>query len=231
MAVTLKDIANIVGVHPSTVSRVLSKGYDNFNVSEKTRELIFKAAKENNYVPNEMARSLRLKKTHIVGLVIPDILNPIFAGMARSIGIACEKNGYNFIVCNTDESQEKEIKYIEMLKSRGADGLIIVPVQDQNTHLKELQKQNYPFVFAIRHFDDIQADAVITDNQGDDFKTVEYLIKLGHRRIAFVGGHKASMAIQTREKGYRQALSEYNLGIDHDLIVNNGFTIELVSVV
>ena len=76
MAATLKDIAKKVGVHPSTVSRVLSGKYDNFNVSKKMRDSIFRTAKDINYVPNEMARSLRLKKTQIIGLIIPDILNP-----------------------------------------------------------------------------------------------------------------------------------------------------------
>lgn len=226
MAATLKDIARKVGVHPSTVSRVLSGKYENFNVSTETRNLIINTAKAINYVPNETARSLRLKKTHTIGLIIPDILNPLFTGLARSIGNACEKNGYSFIVCNTDEVQAKEIKYIEMLKSRGTDGMIIVPVQEQKSHIEKLKNDNYPFVLAIRHFEDIETDTVITENAGDVFKAVEYLVKLGHRRIAFVGGHQASFAIQQREQGYRQALRKYNINIDHDLIVGSQFTAE-----
>ena len=226
MTTTLKDIARIVGVHPSTVSRVLSGKYENFNVGQETRERIFKTARDNNYVPNETARSLRLKKTQTIGLIIPDILNPLFAGLAKSVGNACEKNGYSFIVCNTDEVQQKEKKYIEMLKSRGMDGLIIVPVQEEREHYRELLKQNYPFVLAIRCFEDIKTDAVITDNYGDVLNAVQYLIKLGHQRIAFVGGRRSSYAIQLREKGYKEALNKYNIRIDHDLIVGNDFTAE-----
>jgi len=226
LAATLKDIAEKVGVHPSTISRVLSGKYDNFNVSKATRELILKTAKECNYVPNETARSLRLKKTHTIGLIIPDILNPLFAGIARSIGIACEKSNYSFIVCNTDEIQEKEIKYIEMLKSRRTDGMIIIPVQDKKEHFEKLKKENYPFVFAIRHFEDIETDAVLTDDAGDIFRAVEHLIKLGHRRIAFIGGRKASFVTKEREKGYKEALNAYKIDIDDDLIVTEGFTAE-----
>ncbi|MBN1352777.1 LacI family DNA-binding transcriptional regulator [candidate division KSB1 bacterium] len=226
MTATLKDIATKVGVHPSTVSRVLSGKYENFNVSQETRELIMNTAKEINYVPNETARSLRLRKTQIIGLIIPDILNPLFAGVARSIGNICEKNDYNFIVCNTDEVQDKEIRYIEMLKSRGTDGLIIVPVQREKAHIEKLKEERYPFVLAIRHFGDIETDTVVTDNDGDVYKAVEYLIKLGHRRIAFVGGHSESYAIRAREKGYKQALLDYNIRLDHDLVVGNGYTVE-----
>ena len=223
MAATLKDVARKVGVHPSTVSRVLSGKYDNFNVSKETRELILKTVKECNYVPNATARSLRLKKTQTIGLIIPDILNPLFAGIARSIGLACEKKNYSYIVCNTDESQDKELKYIEMLKNRGIDGMIIVPVQDRKEHIQKLKEENFPFVLVYRDFEDIETDAVITDNVGDSYKAVEYLIKLGHRRIAFIRGRRASVVTRRRELGYKKALNAYNIGVDEELIVGDGW--------
>ncbi|NIA28885.1 MAG: substrate-binding domain-containing protein [Actinobacteria bacterium] len=226
MAVTLKDIAKKVGVHPSTVSRVLSGKYDNFNVSEKTRKLIFETVKKFNYSPNEMARNLRLQKTQTIGLIIPDILNPFYAGMARSLGIECEKKDYSFIICNTDEIQEKEINFIQMLKRRRIEGLVITPVQDSKDHFEELIEENFPFVLASRYFDDFETNAVVTDDYNDVFKAVEYLIKLGHSRIGFIRGRKASSAIQDREKGYKGALAKYNMQIDQDLIVGNGCTIE-----
>ena len=140
MAITLKDIAKKVGVHPSTVSRVLSDKYDNFQLAKEKKELILRIAKEYNFVPNETARNLRLKRTRTIGLIIPDILNPLFAGIAKSVGIACERNNYHFIICNTDEDQDKEIKLIETLKTRKTDGLIIIPVQDKKNHIVALLK-------------------------------------------------------------------------------------------
>lgn len=224
MAVTLKDIANKVGVHPSTISRVLSGDYENFNVSPEIRDSIYKAVKELNYVPNEMARSLRLKKTQMVGLVVPNILNPVFAELAHSIDLACDAQGYGFVICNTFENQEKETKYINMLKSRGIDGLVIVPVQEKRAFFDDLIKQDYPFVLALRQFDDIQADAVVTDHFQDVFKAVEYLIKLGHRHIAFIDASQSGFVNKAGEKGYKQALSRYNMRFDHDLIQSTGAT-------
>jgi len=226
LAVTLKDIAKKVGVHPSTVSRVLSGKYDNFNVSEKTRKLILETVKKFNYAPNEMARNLRLQQTQTIGLIIPDILNPFYAGMARSLGIECEKKDYSFIICNTDEIQEKEINFIKMLKRRRIEGLVITPVQDSKEHFEELMNEGFPFVLAGRCFNGFKTNAVVTDDYNDVFKAVEYLIKLGHSRIGFIRGRKVSSAIQDREKGYRGALAKYNMQIDQDLIIGNGCTVE-----
>jgi LacI family transcriptional regulator len=213
-------------VHPSTVSRVLSGKYDHFNVSAQTRELIFKTVDEFQYVPNAMARSLRLKKTHTIGLVVPDILNPLFAGIVRSVEIACENNKYSFIICSSDESQDKELKLIEMLKSKSMDGLIVVPVQEHMDHFRELKNENFPFVFVVRCFENFEANAVVTDNFNDCYKAVEHLIKLGHRRIAYVNGRKNTFAMQGREKGYRAALAAYNMKVPAELIVGDGFTAE-----
>lgn len=226
MAVTLKDIAKRTGLHPSTISRVLSGKYENFNVSEETRELIFKIARESQYVPNEMARSLRLKKTQTLGLIIPDILNPLFAGLARSVGIACEKKNYSYIVCNTDEVQQKEVKYIEMLRSRGIDGMIIVPVQERTEHLAELAAEKYPFVLATRSIADLNVDSVTTNNREEVFRAVEYLLKLGHHRIAFISGHPASLAIQERLQGYRDALEQFRIDFDPALVEGSGHSQE-----
>ncbi len=226
MPVTLKEIAAKVGVHPSTVSRVLSGKYDNFVVSEETRERIFKTVEQYQYVPNEMARGLRLKKTHTIGIVIPDILDPFFAGIARSIEIACDNRKYSFIICSTDEVQEKETKLIEMLKSKRTDGLLIVPVQERMDQFIELKKENYPFVLIERCFDELDSNAVVTENEREAYEAVEHLIKLGHRRIAFIAGRRSTYEIKKRESGYRAALSAYGIPVQEQLIVGNGSTAE-----
>jgi LacI family transcriptional regulator len=226
VAATLKDIAKEVGVHPSTVSRVLSGKYDHFNVSKETRDSILKVAKEWNYVPDDTARSLRLQKTQTIGLIIPDILNPFHAGLARSIGFACESNDYHYIICNTDEDQDKEIKFIELLRRRKTDGMIIIPVQNRKDHLEALKQENYPLVLVSRHFEDLEVNSVITDSFADAFQSVDYLAKLGHRRIAFISGRRITIPIQERERGYKEALMAHNIVIDHDLIVGDGFTTE-----
>jgi len=201
----------------------LSGKYDNFAVSEETRGLIFKTAEQYQYAPNEMARGLRLKKTHTIGIVIPDLLNPFFAGIARSIEIACENHKYSFIICSTDEVQEKETKLIEMLKSKRMDGLLIVPVQDRIDQFIEMKAENYPFVLIERCFDGLDTNAVVTENENEANQAAEHLIKLGHRRIAFISGRRSTYEIKRREKGYRAALEAYGLPVQEQLIVGNGF--------
>jgi len=222
VATTLKQIAAKVGVHPSTISRVLTDRYENFSVSAETRELILKTARQMHYVPNEMARGLRLRKSHTIGIVIPDILNPLYAGIIRSIERANTNDKYYFIICNTDEDQEKEIKLVEMLVNKRMDGLLIVPVQEKLDHLKALREQNYPMVFILRCFDEMESNAVVMENSADAFRAVEHLIKLGHRRIGFIRGRRNSYEIQGREQGYRAALQAHQLAIDPALIVGDG---------
>ena len=120
MAITLKDVAKLAEVHSSTVSRVL-RGNEDLRIPEETRQKIFSAAKELNYYPDQTARALRLKKSFSLGLILPDITNPFFARIARSIEICGFKTGYTVIVCNTDEDQQKEIHFTHELLSRGID--------------------------------------------------------------------------------------------------------------
>lgn len=226
MSSTLKDVAKKVGVHPSTVSRVLSGKADQYSITKKTQDIIFQAARELNYTPNEMARSLRLKKSNTIGLVIPDISNAFFAGIARSIEIESYNLGYRLVVCNTDEDQDKEINLVETLLRRKIDGLILAPVQDCDKHIRELENDQFPLVLVDRYFEDIKTNAVVTDNEGDAYKATEHFIQLGHHRIAFVCGRRAIYTTKGRLIGYKQALEHHNIPIMDELITGNGFTFE-----
>mgnify|MGYP000845341296 FL=1 len=222
MAATLKQIADRVGVHPSTVSRVLTGRNENFSVGEALRARIIDTAKEMNYVANELARGLRLQKSHTIGIVVPDILNPLYAGLVRSIEKENTNERYSFLICNTDEDQEKEINHIAMLRNKRMDGLLIVPVQKKMDHIKALWTDNYPFVLILRRFEKLATNAVVMENAQDAYKAVEHLIKLGHRRIGFVRGRQTSYEIQGREQGYRSALAAYHIAVDPHWIVGNG---------
>lgn len=224
MSTTIKDIANKVGVHPSTVSRVLNKQYFSHRISDKTRNKIIKAARELNYQRNEMARGLRLKTTHTIGLVVPDISNPFFSHIVKSVEIEADKQGYAVIICNSDENQEKEIKLIEILKQRQIDGLLIAPVQESYEHFLRLKQENFPFVFIDRQFEEIESTAVITDNYGDAFRATEHLIRLGHKNIGFLGSRMNIYTIQQRLKGYKAALAAYNIPFQSDYLLGSGFT-------
>ncbi len=205
MAPTLKDVAAYVGVHPSTVSRVL-RGKENLKISAKTHEKILKAVKELNYIPDFTARALRMKKSFTIGLIVPDILNPYFARISRIIEQLGFAKKYTIIVCNTDEDQEKEILFLNQLISRGVDGIIMAPVQESKDHIVDLIEKKIPLVLLDRIFSDLEVNAIITNNAESVINAMSHLVDLGHKRIAFLRGQKNIYTIQNRLAGYRRAL-------------------------
>ncbi|MEE9430260.1 MAG: LacI family DNA-binding transcriptional regulator [Melioribacteraceae bacterium] len=225
MATTLKDVAAHVGVHPSTVSRVLH-GKENLKISEKTTKKILKAVKELNYIPDFTARTLRMKKSFTIGLIVPDILNPYFARIARQIEQLGFEKKYTVIVCNTDEDQDKEILYLNQLTSRGVDGIIIAPVQETKEHIENLIEKKTPLVLIDRIFDNLNVNAVISNDSDSVFKAMSHFVKLGHENIAFLKGQENIYTIKDRLKSFNKALTKYKLKKNKDFVVGNGFEFE-----
>ena len=222
---TLKDVAALANVHASTVSRVL-RGVENVPITEETRKRVAAAAKSLNYQPDQRARALRLGKSNTIGLIIPDISNPFFADIAKSIEQDSSEAGYTLVVCASNENQEKEIDFVLNLISRGIDGLIIAPVQDSFEHLVELKNRNYPIVLIDRCFEDFKTNAVISDNEAAAFDAVEYLKEFGHLRIGFLSGRSSIYTIRKRLQGYQNAVDLLDLDSDEALVSAGGFTFE-----
>ena len=225
MATTLKDVANHVGVHPSTVSRVM-RGKENLKISKQTRDKILIAVKELNYVPDFTARALRMKKSFTIGLIVPDILNPYFARIARRIEQLGFEKKYTVIVCNTDEDQEKEILYLNQLISRSVDGIILAPVQESKEHISDLIEKKIPIVLIDRIFEDLKVDSVISNNAESVMKAMSFLVKLGHKQIAFLKGQDNIYTIKNRLAGYYEALEKFNLPRNEKYVVGKGFEFE-----
>ena len=222
---TLKDVAALAKVHPSTVSRVL-RGLENVPITQETRKRVVAAAKTLDYHPDQRARALRLGKSNTIGLIIPDISNPFFADIAKSIEQESYTAGYTLVVCASNENQEKEIDFVHNLLSRGIDGLIIAPVQDRYDHLVDLKKRNYPFVLIDRCFDEFETNAVISDDEIAAYDAVEHLKDLGHRRIGFLSGRSSIYTIRKRRQGFVHAVDSFGLDNDPSLITRGGFTFE-----
>ncbi len=220
MGATLKDVAALAKVHPSTVSRVLRK-VENLKISEDTKVRIFKAIKELNYHPDQTARALRLKKSFTIGLIIPNIASPYFIGIARSLDAECAKEGYTLIISDTNENQEKEIKAVYDLYSRGVDGLVIAPVQDSDEHIQDLIDKKFPFVLIDRYFDKYETNAVICNDEDSAYNAIQHLIDLGHKRISFISGRPNLYPIVKRLEGYTRALNENNLEVHEELICSS----------
>ena len=225
MGATLKDVAALAKVHPSTVSRVL-RNVENLKISEDTKERIIKAIKELNYQPDQIARSLRMKKSFTIGLIIPNVASPYFIGIARSLDAECTKEGYTLFISDTNENQEKEIKAVYDLYSRGVDGLIIAPVQDSDEHIKDLIDKKFPFVLIDRYFDKYDTNAVICNDKESSYKAVKHLIDLGHKRIGFISGRPNLYPVVQRLEGYKNALEENDLEFNQDLIFSSSPTLD-----
>jgi LacI family transcriptional regulator len=223
MLITLNDIARKAGVSVSTVSRVLNSKIKTNRISPKTAQLVLEAAKELNYRPNQLARGLRLKKTHTIGLVVPDISNPFFAHVTRMIQKNAYEFGYSMIVCNTDEDIETEIEQIYLLRGKGVDGYIIMPVGVENDHIIELMEFDKPLVLLDRCFDGLETNSVVVDNYSGSYQATHYLIQQGHKRIAIIQGLINTSTNSDRVKGYKDALIKNGISIDKKLIVGNDF--------
>ncbi|MCK5456484.1 MAG: LacI family DNA-binding transcriptional regulator [Melioribacteraceae bacterium] len=225
MKSTLKDVAKKANLHSSTVSRVL-RGEKKLRVSDETRKRVFDAAERLNYSPNQTARTLRMQKSFLIGLIVPDIANPFFARVVRSIEQQGFERGYTVIVCNTDENQDKEDKFIDTLLSRGIDGLIIAPVQDSTEQIQKLVDRNFPVVLFDRCFCDIEMNAVLTNNLEASYDAVKILANKGSKRVAFVSGRRGIYTTQQRLEGYQKAVKDFHLDKSESLIAGDGFSFE-----
>lgn len=223
MSATIHDIARKAGISVSTVSRVLNHKTANYRISKETEALVLKAAKELNYQPNQLARGLRLKKTQTIGLVAPDLSNPFFAYVIKSVQTVAHGLGYSLVVCDTDESLAREIEHLNLLRSKGVDGLIIMPVGQTSRHIDPLLEEGLPMVLLDRCFDGLNTDAVMVDNHKGAFEATEHLIRYGHSRIAIIKGLDDTFTNNGRVQGYKDALAKHGLPLDGSLIVGRDF--------
>lgn len=208
--ITLQDIAEYAKVSRTTASMVLND--KNINVSKETRNRILEAAKELNYIPNSLARSLSTKKSYTIGFIIPDIENPFFAEMAKAIETEAGKQGYSVILCNTFNNSKKEEEYIRLLISKLVDGVIIVVNGKKNNSMNLLKSNEVPFVIVDRHVAEVEdIKGVFCDNEEGIRIGIDYLIKKGYKNIAFVGDTQNEVRLNSRIKYFEKISKQYNI--------------------
>jgi LacI family transcriptional regulator len=218
---TIRDVAKRAGVAPTTVSRVINNsGY----VGKETRERVEAAIAELGYVPNTLARSLRFKKTSTLALVLPDIANPFWTTVARGVEDAASDSGFNVILCNTDESEAEQAKYLTVLLQKQIDGFVLAPARSTAEPVELIQRQGVPIVVLDRHVPCAQVDIVRCDSVRGAYQLVRHLLTLGHGRIAVLTGPTGVSTAEDRVAGYRQALEETGLDANADLIYYGEFT-------
>lgn len=220
---TLKLIAERLGVSATTVSRTLSGQASRYRISKQTESAVNQLAKEFNFVPNHLARGLRLKKTLTIGLVIPDISNPFFAGIAHEVTLGTRKHGYSVILCDSQEDTTLEAQSVALLTSRHVEGIVLCPVGLSSEHLSRFGQHNLPIVLVDRYFPDLPLPYVGSDNLTGAKDATRFLIESGHRRIACLQGLRGTSPNEFRLRGYKEALEEHQLPVDAALIVGDSF--------
>ena len=221
MDITMKDIAEIVGVSESTVSRAIN---NKPGVGQKTRQKILKVAKERNFQPNRVAQNLAKQKTNVIGLLLPDISSLFYSDAARGVQDYAAKQGYQVIVCNTDKEMEEELNYINWLKSTQVAGMIFLGGGLVNSEIIKLGLTDYPLVLANRLVEEVPLPSVLIDDTSGSFKATNHLLEKGYSRIGLLLGPKNSWLSQNRLQGYKEALQKKNIEYDPDLVLNKSWS-------
>jgi LacI family transcriptional regulator len=209
--VSLKDIANKVGVSTALVSYVLNGLEKEKRVGHEVVTKIREAARDLNYQPNQIARSLRKGSTNTIGLIVADIANPFFAHLSRIIEDEAIKYNYVVIIGSSDENFSKSESLMETLLNRQVDGFIIVPAEGCDRQVESLLQKQLPVVLIDRHFPELATNYVILDNYQATHEATSYLIGKGCRKIEMVAYRSPLIHMQERIRGYRDAMMASSL--------------------
>ncbi|TMG41838.1 MAG: LacI family transcriptional regulator [Chloroflexi bacterium] len=215
--ITIIDVARAASVHPSTVSRVLN-GRVELSLLPETRERVIAAAARLGYRPSALARSLRLRRTFTLGMLVPNIDNPLFPPIIKGVEDVAHARGYNLILCNTEDSSEREATYLRVLRERQVDGLLIASSFMADSTIAELRRDRFPFVLVNRGSRGANDLAVLVDNEVGVAEVIEHLVGLGHRRIGIVAGPQTTMTGQQRLAAARASLREHRVKLDPALV-------------
>ncbi len=216
---SLADIAKALGVSKTLVSMVLNgKGNDN-GINEETQKRVWAKAKELDYKPNMMARSLRMGRSNTIGLIVADISNSFYARMCRAVEDAASKAGYHVLFGSSDENAVKEKNLIQMLRDRQVDGLIISTTLSNNDDIQALQAANFPLVLIDRYVPNQDTPFVTSDNYGGSVLVVDHLVSQGAKRIGQLTISPSHLtSITERTRGYKDALAKNGIAYDQDLV-------------
>jgi LacI family transcriptional regulator len=219
--ITLKDIARELEVSISTVSKALKNSEE---ISRDTKEKVQAFAKLYNYKPNNIAISLKNKRTKNIGVVIPDIVHHFFTTVIRGIEKYANARGYNVIVCLSEESFDKEVINMEMLANGSIDGFIMslsseTQQKGDYNHLKEVTEQGIPVVLFDRITNEIECDKVVIDDELGAYRATQKLIEQGRKKIALITTDDYLSVSKARTMGYKKALTDSGLGVDESRIL------------
>ena len=208
--ITLKLLADELGLSISTVSKALK---DSYEINEKTIARVKALAKKYNYRPNRMALSLKSSKTKTIGVIIPNILNYFFSKVLLGLEEEANKHGYHIIICLSNNQYQKESESLQLLSDGSVDGFILsiakeTQLKKHNSHFKDIIKQGYPIVMFDRVSDKIECDKVIINDFDAAYDATSYLLNQGRKKIALLSTINDLNIGKLRRDGYRKALKD-----------------------
>jgi LacI family transcriptional regulator len=213
---TLRDVARLAEVHPGTVSRALNPETRRL-VNEDTARRVMDAAAQLGYRPNPIARGLKTNRSYTIGVLVPDLMNPLFPPIVRGIQDRLEQAGYTPLIANTDNDRERERNDFEAMRARQVDGVIAATARLDNPEGAD-PADDLPVVYVLRRLEDgVSASATADDHKGGAL-AVEHLLALGHTRIAHLSGPQGISTGRERHAGFLAAMAEAGVPVDPALV-------------
>jgi LacI family transcriptional regulator len=209
-AITIRDVARVAQVHPGTVSRALNEETRAL-VNTDTAERVIRVAEELGYRPNRIARGLKTSRSHTIGVLIPDITNPLFPPILRGIEDRLDEAGYTSLIVNTDNDPKRERIYLDAMRARQVDGFISATARLDRELLLELAEVGTPLVLVNRSLEDESVPAVTVDDRQGIALAVEHVVALGHERIGHVAGPQNLSTGHRRHLGFIEAIGSAGL--------------------
>lgn len=222
---TIKDIANVLGITPSAVSKALN---NHPRISQETKLAVKQIAENLNYQPNHLASALRKGKSNLVGVIVPRANSNFFSSVLENIEKLLNKEGYNVIISQSNESYDKECKSIDTLLYTQVDGIIASLANEtvNFSHFEKIKKKGIPLILYDRGDNDIGVDYIGIDDYDSSHMVVEHLVKQNCKRIAHIGGYRHTRIFKNRILGFIDALTKHNLPNKEELILESALTLE-----
>ncbi|MDD2306422.1 MAG: LacI family DNA-binding transcriptional regulator [Prolixibacteraceae bacterium] len=216
--ITIKDIARILGISPSTVSRALK---DHPDINTDTKKAVNELASKLKYQPNAVALSLKNSRSNTIGVIIPEIVHYFFSSVISGIEDVASQKGFTVIICQSNESYLREVANARTLQSHRVDGILVSISKETHSfdHFENLQDVGIPLVFFDRIASEVKADQVVIDDIDASYNATRHLIETGCKRIAHFAGPQGLIIGRDRLQGYINALTEAGLPIDNRLII------------
>ena len=224
MASTMKDLAQKTGLGLATISKYFNGG----TVREKNRILIENAVQELHFIPNEVARSLKTHRSHVIGVIIPELSNAFITSIISAMEDLLRRKNYAVIVCDCRSDARREKEAVDFLLNRRVDGLINMPTDPTGAHLKSALDAQIPIVLVDRHIPalDDRVSTVVIDNVRASERAIQELLKAGHRRIGLVLGSPGLYTTDCRLQGYLNSLKSAGIECNPDYIRYGNYTMD-----